>query len=77
MLALQNVYRAPRPKAFANGRTIKIEKLNNGERIVVLDAQGRIIKKVVDCSTNMDIFVSIAGRYFVMIGKTIMAVDIK
>ena len=77
LLALQNVYRAPRPKAFANGRTIKIEKLNNGERIVVLDAQGRIIKKVVDCSTNMDIFVSIAGRYFVMIGKTIMAVDIK
>ena len=77
LLALPNVYRAMPPKVFTDGRTIRVEELNNGERIVVLDAQGRVIRKVVDYSANMDIFVSVAGKYFVMVGKTITAVNIK
>ena len=51
--------------------------MNNDERIVVFDAQGRVIKKIIDCSANMDIFVSVAGKYFVMVVKTITAVNIK
>ena len=77
LLALPNVYRIMQAKVFADGRTIRVEKLNNAERIVVLDVQGRVVKKVADCSANMNIFVPFAGRYFVMVGKTITAVDIK
>ena len=77
LLVLPNIYRVMQPKVFTDGRIIRIEKLNNDERIVVFDAQGRVIKKIIDCSANMDIFVSAAGKYFVMVGKTITAVNIK
>lgn len=77
LLVLPNVYRVMQAKVFTDGRIIRIEKLNNDERIVVLDAQGRVIKKIIDCSANMDIFISVAGKYFVMVGKTITAVNIK
>ena len=64
------------PKVFAKERSIQIENMSSRERIVILDVQGRIVKNVL-ASSSMKIPVSFACRYYVMIGKTIMAIDIK
>ena len=64
------------PKVFANGQSIWIENMNSRERIVVFDAQGRIVKNTM-VPSSMKIPVPFAGRYFVMIGKSIMAIDVK
>lgn len=65
------------PKVFVNGRFIQIENMNSREKIVVFDAQGRIVKKLPNPSSKMYVNVPFAGRYFVMIGKSITAIDVK
>lgn len=71
-----NIDRIFLPKVFAKERSIQIENMSSGKRIVVLDVQGRIIKKVL-ASSGMKVSMPYAGRYFVLIGKSITAVDVK
>ena len=62
---------------FAKEHSIQIEKINGRERMIVLDVQGRIVKSVLCSSSSIKVPMPYAGRYFVLIGKSITAVDVK
>lgn len=74
--AISNINLATLPKVFAKEHSIQIEQMNGHERIIVLDVQGRIVKNV-SGSSSMNVFIPYAGRYFVMIEKSVIAIDIK
>lgn len=73
----QNPQRIALPKVLAKGRSIQIENLNGQTAIVILDVQGRVMKSVPATSANMNIPIPYTGRYFVKIGNSITAIDVK